>query len=116
MQSMKELHLTEIDLISGGITKKQAIIAGVLVCAGVVAAGALYFMLKNSGHDAGADQLFTQNVTDESATSAIDVIPFNPSKTIMTPRSGALAASPLPQARDFAHLGPYLGPKVVKVL
>ena len=48
MQAIKELHLAEIGLISGGITKKQMLIAGAVIGAGALAAGALYLVTRNS--------------------------------------------------------------------
>ena len=40
MQAMKELHLAEIGLISGGITKKQ-VITGIAIGVGALAVGAV---------------------------------------------------------------------------
>ena len=63
MQAMKELHLAEIGLISGGITKKQ-VITGIAIGVGAVAVGAACFAI---GHNS---QLASQVVSQAASVAS----------------------------------------------
>ena len=66
MQAMKELHLAEIGLISGGVTKKQ-VITGIAIGVGVLVVGGLYLTT-------GRDSQVINQVTETAANVVENVM------------------------------------------